>query len=247
MVSKPFFQYLKTKTTLISALLTSTAISAFVAVPAGASILYPTNRSSALTPQTLTPQSQIAQTPTIVYPTLRDGSTGETVSRLQATLKLLGFYQGDVDGIYSQLTQQAVSAFQSATNLTADGITGPATWRKLLPTPSDISESTTGGTASTTETSNPEAPVESALEQTATNPAESSPPMPILRPSAEGSAVSQLQRELQTLGYYDSTIDGKYGELTEAAVREFQADQQLVVDAIVGPSTWAAIRRELQN
>ncbi|MEO0648596.1 MAG: peptidoglycan-binding protein, partial [Cyanobacteria bacterium J06650_10] len=180
----------------------------------------------------------IAQTtPSVTYPVLSAGSTGDTVSRLQATLKLLGFYQGSVDGNYNAPTQAAVTRFQIAAGLPADGITGPSTWRRLLPAPSDISETAV-------------VPPVAPAEPVANTPAPAEPPTqpqgpPILRPEVEGSAVSQLQRELQQLGYYDGEIDGIYGDLTQSAVKEFQADKGLEVDAVVGPSTWEALTRAL--
>ena len=243
MVNTPFFQQWKTQLILTSLMLAGTSISVSATVLEDTDTLHLTN-------QTHTQSSrQIAQAATTVYPTLGDGSTGETVSRLQATLKLLGFYQGEVDGIYNQLTQQAVVSFQNAVDLSADGITGPATWSKLLPAPNEVVASSAEDTDTTspedTDTTSVEVSEDPAPEQTATDPNEAS--QPILQPSAEGPAVSQLQRDLQTLGYYDSTIDGKYGELTEVAVRAFQADQQLTVDAIVGPFTWAALASELEN
>ncbi len=185
---------------------------------------------------------QLAQaSPSVTYPTLAAGSTGESVSRLQATLKLLGFYQGDINGTYSPTTQAAVSRFQSAAGIPVDGIAGPSTWRKLLPPPEDIS--TVASTPAPVATSSASAVVPPA-ESPATPVSEPTGP-PTLRPNVEGSAVAQLQRELQTLGYYDGAINGVYGESTQSAVREFQADQKLEVDAIVGPSTWDALTRAL--
>ena len=179
---------------------------------------------------------QLAQaTPSVTYPTLSAGSTGESVSRLQAPLSLLGFYQGDVDGTYSPTTQAAVSRFQSAAGLLVDGIAGPSTWRKLLPPPEDI--------AIVAATPAPATPAADPVTEP-TAPAEPIGP-PILRPNIEGPAVAQLQRELQSLGYYDGAIDGIYGEGTQSAVKEFQSDQHLEVDAIVGPSTWDALTRAL--
>lgn len=65
--------------------------------------------------------------------TLKSGSRGAEVTELQATLKLLGYYGGTVDGFYGQSTVSAVSQFQQAAGLSADGITGPATWNRLFP------------------------------------------------------------------------------------------------------------------
>ncbi|NJO53207.1 MAG: hypothetical protein HC840_31650, partial [Leptolyngbyaceae cyanobacterium RM2_2_4] len=59
------------------------------------------------------------------------GSRGEAVSRLQQELQRLEYYTGPIDGIYGQLTYTAVTKFQQAEGLTADGITGSLTWSRL--------------------------------------------------------------------------------------------------------------------
>ncbi|NES85256.1 MAG: peptidoglycan-binding protein, partial [Moorea sp. SIO2B7] len=42
---------------------------------------------------------------------------GSVVSELQAALKLLGYYDGSVNGIYSESSAIAVSRFQQAAGL----------------------------------------------------------------------------------------------------------------------------------
>ncbi|MEH2179337.1 peptidoglycan-binding domain-containing protein [Nostoc sp.] len=66
-------------------------------------------------------------------PSLKVGSQGERVSELQAALKLLGFYSGAVDGIYSENTANAVSRFKQAAGLNPDGIVDASTWQRLFP------------------------------------------------------------------------------------------------------------------
>lgn len=68
--------------------------------------------------------------------------------------------------------------------------------------------------------------------------------LPELKKGSEGEAVEALQRILSTYGYSlgsKNPYDGKFGAKTEAAVREFQADQGLTVDGIVGAKTWAKL------
>jgi peptidoglycan hydrolase-like protein with peptidoglycan-binding domain len=82
------------------------------------------------------PTQQIAQavsTGSIKRPNLATGSQGEAVVELQAALKLLGFYNGAVDGIYSDGTAMAVSKFKQAAGLKADNTVDAATWERLFP------------------------------------------------------------------------------------------------------------------
>ncbi|QIR39955.1 peptidoglycan-binding protein [Tolypothrix sp. PCC 7910] len=64
-------------------------------------------------------------------PLLKPGSTGPDVQTLQTQLKELGYYNGAVDGQFTEPTKIAVSQFQTAQGLLADGIVGITTWKKL--------------------------------------------------------------------------------------------------------------------
>ncbi len=50
--------------------------------------------------------------------------------------------------------------------------------------------------------------------------------------------VEELQRKL---GFAGDKVDGNFGPMTEARVREIQRTHALVPDGIVGPKTWAVI------
>jgi peptidoglycan hydrolase-like protein with peptidoglycan-binding domain len=53
----------------------------------------------------------------------------------------------------------------------------------------------------------------------------------------EGAAVSEIQTKLKQLGYFNCEVTGYFGSITEDAVRNFQKDQGIQVDGIVGPET----------
>ncbi|MCY0886134.1 MAG: peptidoglycan-binding domain-containing protein [Firmicutes bacterium] len=59
------------------------------------------------------------------------GRNGFDVVFLQVLLTALGFYAGLVDGYYGIGTRAAVEAFQAATGITVDGVTGPETFYQL--------------------------------------------------------------------------------------------------------------------
>lgn len=65
--------------------------------------------------------------------TLKVGSTGPLVEFLQNLLKRLGVYKDDIDGVFGDMTKNAVTNFQNSTGLKNDGIVGYYTWQKLMP------------------------------------------------------------------------------------------------------------------
>lgn len=64
-------------------------------------------------------------------PTVRSGSTGEAVTRLQRALTAALGRTVTVDGAFGPDTDQAVRDYQSSRALTADGIVGSGTWGAL--------------------------------------------------------------------------------------------------------------------
>lgn len=63
---------------------------------------------------------------------LKIGSRGPQVADLQKRLKALGYYSGNIDGIFGPITEQAVKKFQAAAGITVDGIVGPQTMAALV-------------------------------------------------------------------------------------------------------------------
>ncbi len=67
----------------------------------------------------------------------------------------------------------------------------------------------------------------------------------VLKVGDRGAAVQFLQTQLDKDGYRltrqakpGAGIDGHFGRMTDKAVKQFQRDEALVVDGIVGPATW---------
>lgn len=221
-------------------------------------------------PEAIAPRPSTSLPP-LDRPFLKLGSQGSDVSEVQALLRLLGYYTGTVDGVYSESTAAAVSNFQKSAGLTADGIVGPATWQRLLPSSSQaIALTDTRSPVSATSFPQP-TPSQSAPPTTPqpatsdTRPAPSDSPsaspaapetpsatpetaprevtLPILRRGDRGPAVIQLQERLKAINLYPGEVDGIFGEGTESAVEAAQKDAGLTADGVVGPATWQALLR----
>lgn len=67
------------------------------------------------------------------------------------------------------------------------------------------------------------------------------PPYPTLRQGNRGNYVRFMQQLLESNLIPINGIDGIFGARTESAVRQFQQNNGLSVDGIVGANTWAAL------
>jgi peptidoglycan hydrolase-like protein with peptidoglycan-binding domain len=65
-------------------------------------------------------------------------------------------------------------------------------------------------------------------------------PWPYTRQGDQQHPVQTLQYLLRARGH-SVTVDGIFGPQTDAAVRAFQQQRNLLVDGIVGPQTWSAL------
>lgn len=163
-------------------------------------ILYSSNAvaadPSAATP-TPTPTQSFGIVPTR---TLREGSSGDDVKSVQSRLKALGYYTGTVDGNYGTGTMAAVASFQLRNNLSADGVAGKRTYKKLYSSDALAAISTPTSTPTTGVTR----------------------PTRLLYSGCTGDDVKSVQQRLKDLGYLTDKVDGKYGANTVAAMRAFQ-------------------------
>lgn len=130
--------------------------------------------------------------------TCRSGDTGEAVKKVQKRLKALGYYNGTIDGDYGNGTKTAVKAFQKRNGLKESGEVNSATLKKL--NSSDAKKASSSSSSSSGSSSSDGT----------------------CRSGDTGDAVKKVQRRLKALGYYNSTIDGDYGNGTKKAVKAFQ-------------------------
>lgn len=175
-------------------------------------------------------------------PLLKLGSQGVDVLEVQALLQLLGYYDGELDGTYTDNTARAVTEFQKSAGLGQDGILGTSTWSKLLPAVPQSADKKTIVKADTSTKPAPQ-PLKPDLKNPdlKSNSKNQESLTPILRRGAKGDAVYRLQQRLGTLGFLAIGPDGDFGELTEKAVKAAQQKYKLEADGVVGGATWNAI------
>ncbi|MBR6571821.1 MAG: peptidoglycan-binding protein, partial [Clostridia bacterium] len=87
-----------------------------------------TTTATSSSSQTVSSVSQLGSAPAIS----RLYDKGSHVRKLQQALECLGYYKGEIDGVYGEATFAAVKKFQSKRKLEADGVAGPATIRAMF-------------------------------------------------------------------------------------------------------------------
>lgn len=158
---------------------------------------------------------------------IRPGTNGSAVRALQQQLKTLGYYSGSVDGDYGSGTTAAVTAFQQANGLTADGIAGKATQNAIY---SAINGgSSNNGNSSSASGTSPASYGAKASSNGYTTISSTS--------GSSSSNVKAVQSALSAKGYYNGDYDGSYGSGTEQAVKDFQKAMGLRVTGMAGPTT----------
>ena len=173
---------------------------------------------------TATPHPQATPSPSLDI-VLKLGSKGAEVNILQARLTTLNYFSETIDGLYGTKTAAAVAAFQENNNLSADGIAGPKTLKKLY-----------GNNPKAATVANPAAEEDTEPVQSTT-----------LRIGDTGSAVKAMQQKLIDLGYLTGAADGIFGPKTYLAVKAFQKANKLSSDGIVGSATHSRLNALAQQ
>ena len=190
---------------------------------------------------------------------LKQGSSGTEVKRLQQNLIGLGFLEGRADGRFGSKTKAAVKDFQTEYGLAPDGSAGAATQRAVrnavvrlqveLKNAGYAPGSADGHFGSKTKKALEKYQKDHGLEVTGTADRATWSELDRGSDGIRGGAsarsaeqVRQLQQALIGLGYLEGSADGSYGPKTRAAVQDFQRDYGLGADGSAGPDTMTALK-----
>ena len=150
------------------------------------------------------------------YRSLSLGNTGIAVQALQLRLKDLGYFEGDVSGLFDAETEAAVKRFEQTYGTMQTGVATAKLQLKLF---------AAAAPAYGTEEYN-----SAVISQYA-----------VLRPGAVGSSVYALQQRLKNLGYPLTELTGVFDEQTSQCVRLFYAAYGLASSDVAN----VAMQREL--
>jgi peptidoglycan hydrolase-like protein with peptidoglycan-binding domain len=199
------------------------------------------------------PTASSSATPVANDGLLELGESGPRIADIQRRLRELGYYDGPVDGMYGEMTEQAVITFQRSQGLTADGIAGPNTVAALEGSnaqagsrPSQPTPQPSATEASTDTSSDSEA---GQLQQpSAANPSPSEPANP---PAASETTPSVSPAPFPSPSFPSPDASSSSVAPTSPADRETVMEIQRKlqargfysgpVDGIMGPETQRAI------
>lgn len=146
------------------------------------------------------------------------GDSGDKVTQLQNILIQLNYLEGEADGIFGAVTEDALKNFQADNNLDADGICGAQTLNLLKNSAARKIEID-----------------ERFADETSNN---LTAPLEPLKLGSQGDRVRELQDMLIGLGYLTGTADGDFGKVTENALKDFQKDVGLSATGIYDQKTF---------
>ena len=150
------------------------------------------------------------------YTLKRGMNNNADVKQMQERLKELGYFSGTCTGNYASVTYKAVSAFQKANSLKADGVAGKQTLTKLY-SKDAVSVDGEDGDGD-----------DELLFQI---------PAKALKKGMDNNDVKIMQQRLKDLKYFEGSCTGYFGSKTVTAVKNFQKKNKLTVDGIAGVKT----------
>ncbi len=176
---------------------------------------------------------------------IRMPASADLVRDLQSALRERGFYDGPVDGVFGQMTEEGIRRFQASAGLAVTG----APSEKLL-----AQVQLFAGTAP----SGPGADEDAMVGATPVSSVPVSPvsvgsvPVPVAAPTSgdaasrvldpERRAIADAQSLLNELGYGPLEVDGYAGTATAEAVSRFQRDRGMAVTGSLDANVVRSLR-----
>lgn len=165
------------------------------------------------------------------YEVMQYGDKDDYVYRLQEELHARNYLESEPTGYFGLETKKALSRYQERHDLESDGKAGPATQKEIYGSNYQAISSSREINNNKTDSDKTE---DGKTKKSSTDTKDPSS----LRLGDEGKSIRDIQRQLKKLGYYTYSKKTSYfGSITEEAVTEFQAQNGLKADGVVGKRT----------
>ncbi|TAD78702.1 MAG: hypothetical protein EA001_06470 [Oscillatoriales cyanobacterium] len=163
---------------------------------------------------------------------LRPGQRNTAVRNLQTKLRQLNYFRANPTGYYGSITTAAVRSFQRAMGLPATGQADAGTLRALNSRSGSRMSNQIAAGRSRSASAN--APNRFDMRYVGRDYQQ-------LRPGDRGDRVKLLQDRLRELGFFSARSTGNYGDITRAAVQNFQQSRRLPATGIATTATQRAL------
>lgn len=181
--------------------------------------------------------------------TLKRGSSGERVVKLQSRLAELGYYNGVIDGYFGEGTEEAFKLFQEAAGLYVDGLAGSdidclyaddaPRYEGNITSDFEIENNKEDDEIAQTsmmDENTDEQNEESEDAESEDSETEETAPTSYSKGDYHEEIVN-IQNRLSELSYYNGTADGSFGSMTEDAVKSFQSTNGITATGVVDEFT----------
>jgi peptidoglycan hydrolase-like protein with peptidoglycan-binding domain len=156
---------------------------------------------------------------------LKPGVQNDQVTHLQQMLSTLGYFTAEANGYYGPATESAVKKFQAAHNLDTLGVVGPGTRAAL----NALIDTNTAYASTEVEASAPQRD-HYVFEH-------------FMGYGDDDSDVLELQKLLSSLGFFNASPSGFYGNATVTAMKKFQTAHALTPAGYADKMTRAALNQ----
>lgn len=146
--------------------------------------------------------------------TLKLGSSGDAVVKLQQRLQELGYYSGVIDGEFGTGTEDAFKLFQQTMGLYVDGLAGSDV-EYLYADDAPVYEEPALEVKDKDEEEEAQTSAQADEEEEEETPTS-------FKSGDNHEEIVKIQERLAELNFYDGIADGDFGAMTEQAIKDFQ-------------------------
>ncbi|HSV43077.1 MAG TPA: peptidoglycan-binding protein [Candidatus Bathyarchaeia archaeon] len=167
------------------------------------------------------------------------------VKDVQRTLGALNYYSGVIDGIMGKQTRSAVMSFQRKNGLPETGRVDRKTLAQLHK--QDLAGRKRDEKRHVLDKSSRRKRTDKVVQEQGSMETMSKNRSKSGNDQKSVERIREIQTALKAAGFYQGKVDGKLGQGTRRAIKEFQLSKNLKADGVVGRKTWGELTQFLNE